>query len=92
MGLLVLPVDLQNNDFASNVELQQIFESIRDLLNGNLDNANINPSAKLDPRSISNGGAVTQGEVTLTGGANKIPKFDSSGNVVMKRIIFKDQF
>ncbi len=92
MALLTLPVTLSNNLFASNSDLDQIFQSIQTLLNGNLDSENISPTAELDPRSVGNGGAVTQGEITTTGEADKIPKFDSSGNILLKRIIFKDQF
>lgn len=91
MAKIVLPVSLQDNDFISSVDLDNIFQTFANEINGNLDSENISPSADLDPRSISNGGGVTQGEVTTTGEASKIPKFDSDGNLVVTRIIFKDQ-
>lgn len=91
MAKIVLPFNLQDFDFLSNVQLDSIFNVFANEINGNLDSDNISPSATLDPRSISNGGGVTQGEVTTTGEVSKIPKFDSSGNLVVTRIIFKDQ-
>jgi len=91
MALVVIPVTLQDKDFLSNVDLDSIFQVFANEINGNLDSENISPSADLDPRSISNGGGVTQGEVTTTGEASKIPKFDSDGNLVVTRVIFKDQ-
>ena len=91
MAKIVLPFNLQDNDFVNPVELDSIFQTFANEINGNLDSENISPSADLDPRSLSNGGGVTQGEVTATGEAGKIPKFDSDGNLVVTRVIFKDQ-
>lgn len=92
MPLFEMPKQLSDNAFASNVDLDMNFSAIETLLNGNLDNDNIDAEAEIDARKIGNGGAVTQGEITTTGEANKIPKFTSDGDLVVSRIIFKEGF
>jgi len=82
--------NLGDSDFAVGSELDTKLQAIETVLDGAIVNGHISPSAAIDARKIGDGGAVTQNEVTTTGEANKIPKFDGSGNLVVNKIIFKD--
>lgn len=85
-----LPRSIADSNFAISTHLDENFAAIETELDGSLDDDNINPSAAIDASKIGNGGAVTQGEVTTTGEANKIPKMDADANIVASGIIFKD--
>ena len=89
MAAFVLPRDVDSDNFAIASYLDENFAAIETLLNGNLADANINAAAAIDPSKIGNGGAVGQDEVTTSGEASKIPKFDVDGNLVVTKLIFK---
>lgn len=85
-----LPKTIADNNFAVATFLDQNFSAIETLLDGNIADENVNASAAIDASKIGNGGALTQGEVTTTGEANKVPKLNASADVVLTKIIFKD--
>ncbi len=85
-----IPNAIQENDFALNTKLDENFAAVETKLDGGLDDDSINPSAQIAASKIGNGGAVTQGEVTETGEAGKIPKQNADGDIVVSGIIFKD--
>lgn len=86
----IIPNTIAANNFAIATKLDENFAAIESELDGALDDDNISPSAQIDASKIGNGGAVTQGEVTTTGEANKIPKFNADAEIVVTKIIFKD--
>ncbi len=80
---------LANNKFGSPTDLDTKFAAIETALNA-LDDSNFSASAAIAAYKITNGGAVTEGEITTSGEANKIPKLDSTGSLVTNKIIFVD--
>jgi len=80
---------LANNTFLNAADLDAKFAAIETLLNGNIINENIDAAAAIDASKIGLGGAVLESDVTTTGEADKIPKFDSNARLVVNRIIFK---
>lgn len=84
------PNDLADYNFANPTKLDENFAAGETLMDGGIKDEHVDPDAAIDARKIGNGGAVTTGETTLVGAANKIPKFDASGNLVITRIVFKE--
>jgi len=67
-----------------------IVDTIKNEINGSLDNTNIATAADIDPAKIANGGAVTNDEVTETGEVEKIPKIDTNGDLTISgKLVFQ---
>ena len=75
--------DLTTDDYAYVTNLQDNFDTIEQLVNGQITDSNIATDANIDPAKIANGGAVVQSELTLTGEALKIPRLDQNGNLII---------
>jgi hypothetical protein len=88
--MYVLPIDISSHTYFDAADLNTIFTSIETYLNGNIENSGISALASIDPVKVAQGGAVTVNELSNTGTPDKIPKYDTLGNLVCSGLKFTE--